>query len=179
MSRLLCLGAVLILLLGLPRVSPAQRVRLEGDTCRQAFADPRRENVTCRTGFRLGRAQRAALEKATYGLVSDLACVADIRYRRSRLLGQARAGGELRLPPQTVHCRLLAQGQPFHIHFHMLPHVRIAKGRAVDADLGIRQVTGVPEPAASLMAEALNSDAGLRKTVIQAANDLLARLPGR
>jgi len=178
MSRLLCLGSILILLLGLARTAPAQ-VSLEGDTCGQAFADSRRETVTCQTGFRLAPAQRANLEKASYGMLSDLTCSADIHYRRSEILGQARAGGEVRLPPQTVRCRLLAQGQPFHVSFNVAPHVRIAKGRAVDAELGVCAVKGIPEPAATLVAEVLNNDPTLRKTVMQAANDILATLPRR
>lgn len=178
MPRLFCLGASLILLFGLARIAPAQ-VRLEGDTCSQAFADSRQEAVTCHTGFRLAPSQRTNLEKASYGLLSDLACSADIHYQRSQVLRQARAGGELQLPPQTVHCRLLAQGQPFHVRFEVAPHVRIAKGRAVDADLGVRRVTGIPEPAASLVAEVLNNDQDLRRNVVQAANGLLANLPRR
>ena len=66
-----------------------------------------------------------------------------------------------------------------HVSFNVAPHVRIAKGRAVDAELGVCAVKGIPEPAATLVAEVLNNDPTLRKTVMQAANDILATLPRR
>jgi hypothetical protein len=178
MFRWMCFGSILLSTLGLACTASAQ-VRLEGDTCSQAFANPRLESVSCQAGFRLGPEQRASLEKASYGMVSDLACGADIRFLRSEILRQARAGGEVLLPPQAVSCRLMAQGQPFRISFNVAPLVRIAKGRAVDAALGVREVRGIPEPAATLVAEVLNNDQTLRKTVVQAANDILASLPAR
>lgn len=178
MLRLFCLGPVLVLTLGFTRIAPAQ-VILEGDTCGQAFVNPRMESVACQTGFRLDPAQRAKLERASYGLVSDMSCSANINYRRSDILRQARSGGDVRLPPQAVRCRLLAQGQPFHVSFNMAPLVRIDKGRAVDAELGIREMKGIPEPAATLVAGILNNDPTLRKTLIQAANDILPALPKR
>lgn len=176
--RWLFVGCMVVLALGSSGQAGAQ-VRLEGDTCSQAFSNPRLEAVACHTGFRLGPSERASLEKASYGFVSDLSCAADIHYQRSEILRQARAGGAMQLPPQRVLCRLMAQGQPYHIHFNVAPLIRIAKGRAVDASLGVCGVQGVPEPAATLVAEALNANAALRKTVIEAANDLLASLPAR
>jgi hypothetical protein len=153
------------------------QVILEGDTCGRAFDNPRLEAIDCQTGFRLDPAQRDRLAKASYGLLSDLACSAHITGRRSEILRTARAGGEVRLPPQAVRCRLLAQGQPFTIHFNLTPIVRIDKGRAVDAELGVSQLTGIPEPAATMVAGVLNSEPNLRQSLVQAANDILPNLP--
>jgi hypothetical protein len=175
MHRFLGLVPILVLFAG---VASAQVV-LEGDTCGQAFDNPRQEAIDCQTGFRLDPAQRGRLEQASYGLLSDLACQAHITGSRSDILSRARAGGDVRLPPQTVRCRLLAQGQPFTIHFNIAPVVRITKGRAVDAELGVSQVTGIPEPAATMVAGVLNGEPTLRKSLVAAANDILPTLPGK
>jgi hypothetical protein len=169
------LGLVPICLL-FASVASAQ-VILERDTCSQVFGNSRQENIDCQAGFRLDPAQRNKLEQASYGMLSDLACSAHITGSRSDILRRAKAGGNVHLPPQTVHCRLLAQGQPFTIHFHMAPMVRVDKGRAVDAALGITKVTGIPEPAATLVAEVLNNEPNLRRSLVAAANDILPNLP--
>lgn len=157
-------------------VASAQ-VTLEGDTCGRLFDNPRQEAIDCQTGFRLDPVQRQRLEQASYGMLSDLACSAHITASRADILRKAHAGGEVRLPPQTVRCRLMAQGQPFTIHFHLAPMVRIDKGRAVDAELGVSQVTGIPEPAATMVAGVLNNEPNLRRSLVQAANDILPTLP--
>lgn len=153
------------------------QVTLEGDTCGQAFDNPHQEAIDCRTGFRLDPAQRERLAQASYGMLSDLTCSAHILASRADILRRAHAGGEVRLPPQAVRCRLTAQGQPYTIHFNLAPMVRIDKGRAVDAELGVSQVTGIPEPAATMVAGVLNNEPTLRRTLVQAANDILPTLP--
>lgn len=173
MVRICGLVVVLCLVAG---VASAQ-VMLEGDTCGRVLDNPRRDAIDCRTGFRLDPAQRDQLAKASYGLLSDLTCSAHITGSRSDILRRTRAGGDVRLPPQTVHCRLMAQGQPFTIRFNLSPVVRIDKGRAVDAELGVSQVSGIPEPAATLVAGVLNSEPNLRRSLVEAANDILPALP--
>jgi len=76
-----------------------------------------------------------------------------------------------------VRCRITSQGQPLNIHFHLAPVVRIDKGRAVDAELGVSQVTGIPDPAATMVAGVLNTEPTLRHSLIEAANDILPTLP--
>lgn len=173
MHRLLALVPICLLFAS---VASAQVV-LDGDTCSQVFNNPHQEAIDCQTGFHLDPVQRGKLAQASYGMFSDLTCSARILGSRSDILRRARAGGDVRLPPQTMRCRLTAQGQPFTIHFHLAPMVRVDKGRAVDASLGVSQVTGIPEPAATLVAEVLNSEPNLRRTLVQAANDILPNLP--
>lgn len=163
---------------------PAQAlagVTLEGDTCRQVFDDPRAEHIACRTGFRLDQATRGRLESNTFGLLSDLSCAAQITAKRSEVIGQVHAGGDVALPQQEVQCRLLSGGDPVGVRFHLAPVVRIDKktNRAVDARLGVRDVTGIPEPLATAVAEFLNSDATLRQNLVAAANVIIPNLPKR
>ncbi|WP_428563574.1 MAG: hypothetical protein ACP59X_00565 [Solidesulfovibrio sp. DCME] len=156
-------------------------VTLDGDTCRQVFDNPRAEHIACRTGFRLDEATRAKLESSSFGLISDLACAADLTANRSDVLGRVRAGGDVALPQQEVRCRLTAGGDPVNVRFHLAPVVRIDKKsrRAVDARLGVRDLTGIPEPLATAVAEFLNSEPTLRKSLVGAANDILPNLPNR
>ncbi len=171
-----CLLAVALL----PAVARAG-VTLEGDTCRQVFDDPRAEQIACRTGFRLDQATRARLESNTFGLLSDLSCDADIAARRSEVIGKVHAGGDVALPQQEVRCRLLSGGDPVGVRFHLAPVVRIDKktNKAVDARLGVRDLTGIPEPLATAVAEFLNGDPTLRKSLVAAANEIIPNLPRR
>ncbi len=154
-------------------------VTLEGDTCRQVFDDPRAERIACRTGFRLDAATRARLESSSFGLVSDIACAADLSASRSEVVGRVHAGGDVALPQQEVRCRLVSGGDPLDVRFHLAPVVRIDKktNRAVDARLGIRDLTGIPEPLATAVAEFLNTEPTLRKSLVQAANEIIPNLP--
>ena len=98
---------------------------------------------------------------------------------RSDLLSQVRPSGPLQLPPQSVKCRLQSLAQPFDVTFRVAPVVHLDQGKAVGAELGVREVRGLPEPAATAVAGILNNDRALRKTLVQATNDLLATLPRR
>ncbi len=154
-------------------------VTLEGDTCRQVFDDPRAERIACRTGFRLDAPTRARLESSSFGLVSDIACAADLSASRSEVVGRMHAGGDVALPQQEVRCRLVSGGDPIDVRFHLAPVVRIDRktNRAVDARLGIRDLTGIPEPLATAVAEFLNAEPTLRKSLVQAANEIIPNLP--
>ncbi|MEA4858133.1 hypothetical protein [Solidesulfovibrio sp.] len=156
-------------------------VTLEGDTCRQVFDNPRAEHIACRTGFRLDEATRARLESSSFGLLSDLSCAADLTASRSDVLGRVHAGGDVALPQQEVRCRLSAGGDPVNVRFHLAPVVRVDRKtrRAVDARLGVRDLTGIPEPLATAVAEFLNNEPTLRKSLVAAANEILPNLPGR
>lgn len=155
-------------------------VTLEGDTCRQVFDNPRAEAIACQTGFRLDPASRTKLESNSFGLVSDLTCSAVISARRSEVIARVQARGDVILPPQEVRCRLISGGEPVPVAFHLAPVVRIdPTGRAVDARLGIRDLTGIPEPLATAVAEFLNSDPTLRRNLVAAANEIIPNLPKR
>jgi hypothetical protein len=178
MKRMLLAGLLAAVLL--PATARAG-VTLEGDTCRQVFDDPRAEHIACSTGFRLDPATRGRLESNTFGLLSDLTCAADISAKRSEVIGKVRAGGDVALPQQEVRCRLVSGGDPVGVRFHLAPVVRIDRktNKAVDARLGIRDLTGLPEPLATAVAEFLNGDPTLRKSLIQAANEIIPNLPRR
>ncbi len=156
-------------------------VTLDGDTCRQVFDNPRAEHIACRTGFRLDAATRARLESSSFGLVSDISCAADLTADRSEVISRVHAGGDVALPQQEVRCKLVSGGDPLPVRFHLAPVVRIDKKtkRAVDARLGIRDLTGIPEPLATAVAEFLNAEPTLRKSLVQAANEILPNLPPR
>ena len=155
-------------------------VALEGDACRQVFDNPKAEVIACRTGFRLDAAGRSQLANNSFGLVSDLACSSVISARRSEVIAKLRAKGDVALPPQEVRCNLVSGGESMPVAFHLAPVVRInSAGRAVDARLGIRDLTGIPEPLATILAEFLNNDAGLRKNLVAAANEVIPNLPKR
>lgn len=173
---------VLSLLLTLSAASPALAgVTLEGDTCRQVFDNPRAERINCRTGFRLDATTRDKLASYTFGFVTDLSCAAELSAVRSEVVGRVHAGGDVALPQQEVRCRLFSGGDPVNVQFHLAPVVRIDKktSRAVDARLGVRDVTGIPEPLASAVAQFLNAEPGLRKSLLAAANEILPNLPKR
>lgn len=176
-----CLLAACLVAAALPPAVAQAGVTLEGDTCRQVFDDPRAEQIACRTGFRLDQATRGRLESNTFGLLSDLSCAADINATRSEVIGKVHAGGDVALPQQEVRCRLVSGGDPVGVRFHLAPVVRIDKKtkKAVDARLGIRDLTGLPEPLATAVAEFLNGDPTLRKNLVQAANQIIPNLPGR
>lgn len=177
MHRLSCLVLVPLLTL-MARAAPAQ-IALEEETCSHALVHARRDTIDCRTAFRLDPRHRDTLQRLTYGLLSDLRCRAHIIASRSELLAQVRPSGPLRLPPQSVNCRLQSLAQPFNVTFRVAPVVHLRQGKAVNAELGVREVRGLPEPAATAVAGILNNDPGLRKTLVQATNDLLATLPRR
>jgi len=170
--------ALVPLLLVMARVAPAQ-IALEEETCSQALVHSRRDTIDCQTAFRLDPRHREDLQRATYGLLSDLRCHAHIIASRSDLLSQVRPSGPLQLPPQSVKCRLQSLAQPFDVTFRVAPVVHLDQGKAVGAELGVREVRGLPEPAATAVAGILNNDRALRKTLVQATNDLLATLPHR
>lgn len=179
MTRL-CFPSLVAFLLLLCAAAPVRAgVTLEGDTCRQVFDNPRVEHIDCRTGFRLDQASRGRLESYSFGLVSDLRCAADLTANRSEVIGRVRAGGDVALPQQEVRCQLLSDGDPVTVRFHLAPVVRIDRKsrRAVDARLGIRDVTGIPEPLATAVAQFLNAEPTLRKNLIQAANEIIPNLP--
>ncbi len=157
----------------------AAGVALEGDTCRQVFDNPRQEAIDCQTGFRLDPATRGKLQSMSFGLLSDLSCTARLSANRSEVIGKVHAGGDVALPPQQVQCRLLSQNDAMTVHFNLAPVVRIAKGKAVDARLGIRDLTGIPEPMATAVAEFLNSEPTLRQSLVAAANEIIPNLPKR
>lgn len=168
---------VILCCLALPAPSRAGVV-LEGDACRQVFDNPKAEQIACRTGFRLDPATRSRLESNSFGFVSDLACSAVITAKRSEVVARLHAKGDVALPPQEVRCNLVSGGDPVPVRFHLAPVVRIdAAGKAVDARLGIRDLTGIPEPLATAVAEFLNSDPGLRRSIVAAANEILPNLP--
>ncbi|MFP5259377.1 MAG: hypothetical protein ACLGQH_10175 [Acidobacteriota bacterium] len=169
-------------LIALLAVAPRVRagVTLEGDTCRQVFDNPRAEAIACQTGFRLDSATRERLESNSFGMVSDLTCSAVISAQRSEVIARVQAKGDVVLPPQEVRCRLIAGGDQVPVAFHLAPVVRIdPAGRAVDARLGIRDLTGIPEPLATAVAEFLNNDATLRRNLVAAANEIIPNLPRR
>ena len=170
--------AVILCCLALPAPSRAGVV-LDGDACRQVFDNPKAEQIACRTGFRLDPATRSRLESNSFGFVSDLACSAVITAKRSEVVARLHAKGDVALPPQEVRCNLVSGGDPVPVRFHLAPVVRIDKKtkRAVDARLGIRDLTGIPEPLATAVAEFLNGDAALRRNIVAAANEILPNLP--
>lgn len=174
------LAALALALALFPAPAPAG-VTLEGDTCRQVFDDPKIDAISCRTGFRLDPATRGSLATNSFGLLSDLNCSAKISASRSEVIGKVRAGGDVALPSQEVECRVVSGGDPVNVRFHLAPVVRIdkASGRAVDARLGIRDLTGIPEPLATAVADFLNSEPTLRKSLVGAANEILPNLPRR
>ena len=172
---LCCLAAPLVL-----AGSARAGVTLEGDACRQIFDNPRAEAIACRTGFRLDAAARSKLESNSFGMVSDLACSAVINARRSEVIARIHARGDVVLPPQEVRCNLVSGGEAVPVAFHLAPVVRIdPAGKAVDARLGIRDLTGIPEPLATAVAEFLNNDATLRRNLVAAANAIIPNLPKR
>jgi hypothetical protein len=181
MKRLV--GPLILCCLALPLSIPGPAragVTLEGDACRQVFDNPRAETIACQTGFRLDAAARGRLESNSFGLVSDLTCSAVIRAKRSEVIAKVRARGDVALPPQEVRCNLMSGGDPVPVAFHLAPVVRLdPAGKAVDARLGIRDLTGIPEPLATAVAEFLNNDAGLRKNLVAAANQIIPNLPRR
>ncbi|MFU2209831.1 hypothetical protein [Solidesulfovibrio sp. C21] len=156
-------------------------VTLEGDTCQKVFDNPRAEHINCRTGFRLDAATRGKLESSTFGFLTDLTCAADLTATRSSVIARVHAGGDVALPQQEVRCRLYSGSEPVNVRFHLAPMVRIDKKsrRAVDARLGVRDVTGIPEPLATAVAQFLNSEPTLRNSLIAAANQIIPNLPGR
>ncbi|EFL51632.1 conserved hypothetical protein [Solidesulfovibrio fructosivorans JJ]] len=156
-------------------------VTLEGDTCRQVFDNPRAEKINCRTGFRLDPATRGKLESSTFGFLTDLTCAANLTATRSEVVARVHAGGDVALPQQEIRCRLYSGSDPVNVRFHLAPVVRIDKKsrRAVDARLGVRDVTGIPEPLATAVAQFLNSEPTLRKSLIAAANQIIPNLPGK
>ena len=181
MTRL-CFPSLVAFLLLLCAAAPVRAgVTLEGDTCRQVFDNPRAEHIACSTGFRLDDATRARLESSSFGLVSDISCAADLTADRSEVISRVHAGGDVALPQQEVRCKLVSGGDPLPVRFHLAPVVRIDKKtkRAVDARLGIRDLTGIPEPLATAVAEFLNAEPTLRKSLIQAANEIIPNLPRR
>jgi hypothetical protein len=179
MSMKLSAVAAILCCLALPWPSLAGVV-LEGDACRQVFDNSKAEKIACRTGFRLDPASRAKLESNSFGFVSDLACSALIQANRSEVVARLHARGEVALPPQEVRCNLVSGGEPVPVRFHLAPVVRIdPAGKAVDARLGIRDLTGIPEPLATAVAEFLNNDATLRRNLVSAANEILPNLPRR
>lgn len=170
----------LILLTVLCGASPVWAgVTLEGDTCQQVFDNPRAEHIACRTGFRLDAATKAKLASSSFGLFSDLTCAAELTATRSEVIRRVHAGGEVSLPQQEVRCNVLSGGDPLTVRFHLAPVVRIDRKtkRAVDARLGIRDLTGIPEPLATAIAEFLNSEPTLRQSLIAAANEIIPNLP--
>ncbi len=170
-------AAVLLTLVALPARAG---ILLEGDTCRQVFDNPKAEHIACATGFRLDPTTRERLANTTFGLLSDLACSTRLTARRSEIIGKVRAGGDVALPPQSVACRLISGGDPVNVRFNLAPVLRLDhSGKAVDARLGVRDVTGIPEPLATAVADFLNSDATLRKTIVGAANEIIPNLPRR
>lgn len=154
-------------------------VTLEGDTCRQVFDNPRAEQIACRTGFRLDAATRAKLESTSFGLISDLSCAAQLTANRTDVISRVHAGGDVALPQQEVRCKVYSGSDPVNVRFHLAPVVRIDKKskRAVDARLGVRDLTGIPEPLATAVAEFLNAEPTLRKSLVAAANEILPNLP--
>lgn len=175
------LAALILFLLPIFPTRAGAGVTLEGDTCRQVFDNPRAEAISCHTGFRLDPATRGRLEANSFGLLSDLSCSALISANRSEVIGRVQAGGDVSLPQQQVECRLLSGGDPVKVRFHLAPVVRIDNktGKAVDAHLGIRDLTGIPEPLATAVAEFLNSEPTLRKSLVGAANEIIPNLPRR
>ncbi|KHK03087.1 hypothetical protein [Desulfovibrio sp. TomC] len=177
MPRLACFLVLCCLAVPLPARAG---VTLVGDTCRQIFDNPRAETIACQTGFRLDAAGRGRLASNSFGLVSDLACSAVISARRSEVIAKVRARGDVALPAQEVRCNLVSGGEPVPVAFHLAPVVRLnPAGQAVDARLGIRDLTGIPEPLATAVAEFLNNDAGLRQNLVAAANEIIPNLPKR
>jgi hypothetical protein len=174
MKRVLFACALALALVPCP--APAG-VALEGDTCRQVFDNPKAETISCQTGFRLDQATQGKLAANSFGLLSDLSCSALISAKRSEVIRKVHAGGDVALPQQEVECRLISGGDPIRVRFHLAPVVRIDNGRAVDARLGIRDLTGIPEPLATAMAEFLNSEPTLRKNLTAAANEIIPNLP--
>ncbi|MHC1791120.1 hypothetical protein [Solidesulfovibrio sp.] len=172
---------VLLVLACLAAPLPARAgVTLEGDTCRQVFDNPRAESIACQTGFRLDAASQRQLAANSFGFVSDLSCSAVLSARRSDVIARVQARGDVALPPQEVRCRLVSGGEPVPVRFHLAPVVRLdAAGKAVDARLGIRDLTGIPEPLATAVAEFLNSDPTLRRNLVAAANQIIPNLPKR
>ena len=181
MKRLIVAMLLCCLAAFLPVAATARAgVTLEGDACRQVFDNPKTEAIACQTGFRLDAATRSRLESNSFGLISDLSCSAVIKARRSEVIAKVQARGDVALPPQEVRCRLVSGGQPTPVAFHLAPVVRIdPAGKAVDARLGIRDLTGIPEPLATAVAEFLNSDATLRRNLVAAANEIIPNLPKR
>ena len=179
LSVLCCLLAVLAILVA--TLPAAAGVTLEGDTCQQVFDNPKAEHIDCRTGFRLDPATPGKLESSTFGLVTDLSCAANLTAVRSQVIGRVHAGGDVALPQQEVRCRVYSGQDPINVRFHLAPVVRIDKKtkRAVDARLGVRDVTGIPEPLATAMAQFLNGEPTLRNSLIEAANEIIPNLPRR
>lgn len=180
LSCLLACGLTLVTSGVCPSRSQAG-VTLEGDTCRKVFDNPRAEQINCRTGFKLDAVTRGRLESSTFGFVTDLSCAADLNAVRSEVIGRIHAGGDVALPQQEVHCRIFSGSDPVNVRFHLAPVVRIDQKtrRAVDARLGVRDVTGIPEPLATAVAQFLNGEPTLRKSLIAAANEILPNLPRR
>lgn len=160
-----------------PAASRAAGVTLVGDTCRKVFDNPRAQAISCRTGFQLDEATKSQLAANSFGLLSDLSCSIHIKANRAEVISHVLAGGEVALPPQAVECRLVSGNDPVQIRFRLAPVVRIEKGRAVDARLGIRDVSGIPEPLATAVAEMLNHEPTLRQNLITAANQIIPNLP--
>ena len=155
-------------------------VTLEGDACRQVFDNPKVETIACQTGFRLDAATRGQLANTSFGMVSDLTCSTVVSARRSEVIAKVAARGDVTLPPQEVRCRLISGGEPIPVTFHLAPVVRLdPAGKAVDARLGIRDLTGIPEPLATAVAEFLNNDTTLRRNLVAAANIIIPNLPKR
>jgi hypothetical protein len=172
--------APLLLALALVPSPAAAGVTLEGDSCRQVFDNPKAEAISCRTGFRLDPASRNNLASKSFGLLTDLSCSAQISASRAEVIRKVHAGGDVVLPPQEVECRLLSGDDPVKVRFHLAPVVRIDKaGKAVDARLGVRDLTGIPEPLATAVAEFLNGEPTLRRSLIAAANEIIPNLPRR
>lgn len=169
-----------VLVLTLPILVPASGeagVTLVNDTCQKVFDNPKADTISCQTGFRLDQATQGKLAANSFGLLSDLSCSAQINAKRSEVISKVHAGGDVALPQQEVECRLVSGGDPIRVRFHLAPVVRIDQGRAVDARLGIRDLTGIPEPLATAMAEFLNGEPTLRKNLVSAANEIIPNLP--
>ena len=175
--RAVAILSFFVLSLGIVLPAQAAGVDLVGDTCRQVFDNPNAQAISCRTGFRLDEDARSKIAANSFGMVSDLACSVHIKANRAEIIRHVLAGGEVALPPQAVECRLLSGNEPIHIRFRLAPVVRIDKGKAVDARLGIRDVAGIPEPLASAVAELLNHEPTLRQNLIAAANQIIPNLP--
>jgi len=172
--------AALFLVLALSPQASHAGVTLDGDTCQQVFDNPKAENISCHTGFQLDQITRSKLQTNSFGLISDLSCSAQIKARRSEVIGKVHTGGDVHLPQQEVQCRVLSGNDPVNVRFHLAPMVRLdPAGKAVDARLGVRDVTGIPEPMATAVAEFLNGEPTLRQSLIEAANEIIPNLPKR
>jgi hypothetical protein len=171
------LAALILTLSILDPASGDAGVTLVGDTCQKVFDNPKADVISCQTGFRLDQSTQGTLATNSLGLLSELSCSAQINAKRSEVISKVHAGGDVALPQQEVECRIVSGGDSIRVRFHLAPVVRIDQGRAVDARLGIRDLTGIPEPLATAIAELLNGEPTLRKSLVAAANEIIPNLP--